>query len=70
MITNAPQYNANGLAKFVLRHNVTGLYFIGRYGFSANLDSATRIDERDMTIMETVIRYTWSADFIAIQIGN
>lgn len=63
-------YSQFGLATFVLRHNTTGLYFARNYGFVAGLDSAARFPEADMTIITSVVRYTWGENFTAIQVGN
>jgi hypothetical protein len=69
-MSNQRTYSLTGLAKFVLRHNLTGCYFVQGLGFRASLDKASRISESDMTEFEIAIRYTWGANFSVVQIGN
>lgn len=64
------KYSTNGLSKFVLRHNLTGLYFINGRGFSATIADAARIAEADMAATLVVIGYSWGKNFSAIQVGN
>jgi hypothetical protein len=63
-------YSSNGISKFVLRHNLTGLYFTTGRGFSASIADAARIGESEMTATVVVVGYTWGKNFAAIQVGN
>ena len=47
----------------VLRHNLTGLYFVNSYGFTASLENATRFDSNSAL---SVVRVTWGDNFTAI----